>query len=189
MMTTTPGKGASQTNLVGVGLLLLDDSHKAIYANDEAVRVLTYPNRPGKTRALDRLFAERILPVLPGDAPSVESPTFKGFVSGKRHYFCHVFSVNAYSTSNAPVTAVLLERRARESVAIKDLAKQFNLSSHEQNAVRYLMLGLSNKEIARRMRLTPSKLKIYLKLVMTKLDIPTRSGIVGRLICGRIHDK
>ena len=189
MTSTTQDEGASQTNLVGVGLLLLDDSHKAIYANDEAVRVLTYPNPPGKIRALDRLFTEKILPVLPDEEPSAQPPTFSGFVSGKRHYFCHVFSVNAYLNSNSPVTAVLLERRARESVAIKELGEQFNLSSHEQDAVRYLMLGLSNQEIARQMRLTPSKLKIYLKLVMTKLDIPTRSGIVGRLIGGRIRDK
>ncbi len=189
MNNTTQSKGPSQTNLVGVGLVLLDDSHKAIYANDEAVQVLTYPNRPGKLKALDRLFVESVLLTLPDEEQPTQSPAFKGFLSGRRYYSCHIFPVEAYSDSNFPVTAVLLERRAPESVAVKQLGKRFNLSSHEQDVVKYLMMGFSDKEIARQTRLTPSKLKIYLRLVMTKLDVDSRSGIVGRLIGSRIHDE
>ena len=48
----------------------------------------------------------------------------------------------------------------------------------------HLMQGLTSKEIAQRMGISPYTVKTYVKLVMIKLGVTTRSGIVGKLVRG-----
>ena len=93
-----------------VGLLLLDASRKAIYANAEAVRVLAYPKRPRRKSVLDDLLDEK-LHFLLADAES--SPQFASccaFVSGRRHYLCRKFPVSSRTEGLRDATAIVFER-------------------------------------------------------------------------------
>jgi len=58
--------------------------------------------------------------------------------------------------------------------------QQYNLTSRELQAVELLMDGLRSKEIALRMQISPNTVKAFLRLVMLKMGVSTRSGIVGR---------
>ena len=44
-----------------------------------------------------------------------------------------------------------------------------------------LLQGLTSKEIAVRMGISPNTVKAFLRLVMVKMGVSTRSGIVGRI--------
>jgi DNA-binding CsgD family transcriptional regulator len=56
-----------------------------------------------------------------------------------------------------------------------------HLTPREQETVRLLANGFTNKEIAARMGVSVNTVKAFLRSVMLKLGVTTRAGIVGRL--------
>ena len=44
------------------------------------------------------------------------------------------------------------------------------------------MQGLTSKEIAKRMRISPHTVKTFLGLVLIKMGVATRSGIIAKII-------
>jgi two-component system nitrate/nitrite response regulator NarL len=61
------------------------------------------------------------------------------------------------------------------------LAEQFRLSQRERETVEYLLHGLTSKEIATRMNISPNTVKVFVRLIMVKMGASTRSGIVGKI--------
>src|ERR1700682_5235669 len=76
------------------GFLLLDSSQKLIFANEEVVRILSYPNgglRLGRSRYVDRLVLDKICPILRREGSSRQFPLINEFQSGRRRYAGRVF--------------------------------------------------------------------------------------------------
>jgi DNA-binding CsgD family transcriptional regulator len=48
--------------------------------------------------------------------------------------------------------------------------------------VELLFQGLTNKEVAQRMRISPHTVKALVRLVMAKMGVSTRSGILGKIV-------
>jgi len=69
-------------------------SFRAIYANDEAIQILAYPENPQKIEALDRFLAEKVQNVLKQTRSSTESGFVAEVTSGKRRYVCRAFSIS-----------------------------------------------------------------------------------------------
>ena len=164
----------------GIGFLLLDSSFEPIYANDDALQILTYPKDPREIGSLDGVLAKKIKSVLGSGHSSPRLPT--EFLSGRRHYRCRAFSLESQSTSPSLATAVLFERRPREAGDVAQSAAAFHLTGREQETVGFLVQGLTSKEIAARMRISPYTVKACIRLVLTKMDVSTRSGIVGKVV-------
>ncbi len=117
MLTKTKiGKAALQIDSSDVGLLLLDASHKVIYSNAEAVRVLAYPKRPRRKGALDALLGESMHLLLADTESSPQSAPFREFVSGRRHYLCRVIPVSSRAEGAPNATVVVFERRAKRPI-------------------------------------------------------------------------
>ena len=70
----------------------------------------------------------------------------------------------------------------RDRWALHDLAARFKLTDREQEAVEHLANGLTSKEIAQRMRISPNTVKTFLRFVMIKMGVTTRSGVIGKII-------
>jgi DNA-binding CsgD family transcriptional regulator len=101
-------------------------------------------------------------------------------VSGKRLYLCRSFRANALSNSR-PLVAVLLERVSAASISLTQVSERFHLTTREQEVLQYLSEGgLTTKEIAMRMGISPNTVKSFLRLIMLKMGVSTRSGIVGK---------
>ena len=76
----------------------------------------------------------------------------------------------------------MLERRSNESAKVNEISERFGLTAREQETVKYLVEGLTSKEIAQRMKISPNTVKAFLRLVMLKMNVSTRSGILGRIV-------
>jgi DNA-binding CsgD family transcriptional regulator len=76
----------------------------------------------------------------------------------------------------------LLIERDRVSADLLTIAKKFNLTRREYEAVQHLALGLTSKEIAARMGISPSTVKAFLRLAMIKTGVSTRSGLIGKFV-------
>jgi DNA-binding CsgD family transcriptional regulator len=64
---------------------------------------------------------------------------------------------------------------------LAEIGARFRLTSREQETVELLFEGLTSKEIADRMKISPNTVKAFLRLVMVKMGVSTRSGIIGKI--------
>ena len=166
-----------------VGFLLLDSSLRPVAFNAEAIRILGYPNRLANERPADAFLAERIRESLLNREPSRELPLVAEFRSGRRRYLCRAFSVDsdAKRSSRASI-AVLLERTAYGAIPLSPVSEHFSLTRRERDALECLLHGLSNKEIASRMNVSPNTVKAFLRLIMLKMEVSSRAAIVAKIM-------
>ncbi len=169
----------AHTHSSRVGFLLVDSSLELVYVNAEAVQILTYPQLPIEITALDSFLSENVRLLF----PEGESSPAADVMSGRRQYFCRLLPVASRCEVPSHATAVIFERSAERSVNIAQAAAEFQLSSREKETVAHLLKGLTTKEIARRMDISPYTVKTYVRLVMIKMGVATRSGVVGKLVC------
>jgi len=80
--------------------------------------------------------------------------------------------------------AVVLERSGAASRAAAEVSESFRLTDREREVVELLIQGLTNKEIAGRMDISPNTVRAFISMVMGKLGVSTRSGIVGIVFRG-----
>jgi DNA-binding CsgD family transcriptional regulator len=161
-----------------VGLVLLDASLNPIFYNAEALRIVSYPNKPSRT--LDAVSVESIRS-LAGARPDPDVPTTTKFVSGRRRYLCRAFGLEPSSrTGSWPTVAITLERES----LLRDQIARFQLTGREIEVVQHLAGGLTSKEIAQRMNISLNTVKTFCRLVMIKMGVTTRAGVIGKLVRG-----
>jgi DNA-binding CsgD family transcriptional regulator len=80
----------------------------------------------------------------------------------------------------------ILERISQGMPNLGIIFRRWNLSHREQDIVRLLFEDRSNKEIADTLHLSINTVKAYLKLLMRKLGVVSRAGMISLLLSGRI---
>ena len=167
-----------KSRLAEVGLILLDSSMKVMYSNDEALAVFSYPDRPATGKTAKAMLTEKIHEVFNERALYENVPVV--FISGRRSYICRSFSLGvSLSGPSKPSIAVTIER---DRQPLYELEVRFQLTEREREAVEHLSEGLTSKEIAQRMNISPNTVKTFLRLVMIKMGVTTRSGVIGKII-------
>jgi DNA-binding CsgD family transcriptional regulator len=181
-----------RATLTRPGLIVVDASLRVVANNGEALQILTYPEPPEKIRHLDTWLTNKIHSELVGkESP----PTFvDAFRSARRTYVCRSFPLDLRhqngngtnhsvpSHSGSGLLVVILERKSNDTAKIDEITERFGLTAREKETVEYLLQGLTSKEIAQRMKISPNTVKAFLRLVMVKMDVSTRSGIIGRIV-------
>ena len=166
-----------------VGFLLIDSLRRPIYANGEAARILLYPAKSRDDSSLKPLLGDRIRAMLPQRNGASQPDFHTVFLSGRRHYLCRAFYFGARPTASPEAnTALVLERVVQGRLDASEIAQQFGLTPREQETTELLMLGLTSKEIASRMSISPNTVKAFLRLIMFKMGVTSRSGVVGRIL-------
>jgi DNA-binding CsgD family transcriptional regulator len=184
---------------------VVDTALNLVASNTEAIQILTFPEPLDKIRNLDSWLTNKIRAHLV--ERQVQRPTsFVGeFRSAKRTYLCRSFplDVNANVTGNGnhngashhaemeesngsgvptALLVLMIERRSNGAVKLAEVAERFGLTAREQETVQLLLQGLTSKEIAQRMQISPNTVKAFIRLVMVKMSVSTRSGIIGKIV-------
>ena len=165
------------------GFLLLDGNAGIIGYNEEAVRILMYPTASKSGNGLEKLMADRVFSaLLDRRAPKGQVEFPKEFKSGRRRYLCRVFRLNWNFKGSQVGNVILLDRFSARVGVVSEISKEYDLTDREGQAVELLVQGLTSKETASRMDISANTVKAFLRLVMVKMGVSTRSGIVGRII-------
>lgn len=170
-----------------VGVLLLDAQARPVHFNAESASILGYPKQ---LRHIPSLGA--VLPAINGQlgSPSSAAPSNK-FTSGRRQYVCRVFLLDSNKTNSRvqPKYVVVLERVAcAPQVDVSRWSEQYQLTTRERETVEHVLQGLSTKEIATKMSISPSTVKTFLKLIMMKVGTSSRTGIIAKIQRGEGHE-
>jgi DNA-binding CsgD family transcriptional regulator len=165
------------------GLVVVDAALNLVASNTEAIQILVFPTRPDKIRQVDSVVSERIRTRLLDKHAAGGSGFVREFRSGNRTYICRSFPLNVNVKTSAPPAIVLVfERRPSNTIAMSEVSSQFGLTPREQETIQLLLQGLTSKEIAERMKISPNTVKAFLRLVMVKMGVSTRSGIIGKIV-------
>jgi DNA-binding CsgD family transcriptional regulator len=161
------------------GLVLTTLRLEPVYTTSEAIRILAYPAQPPATLGDVHAMLRRLLRadhVMPSSAPVT-------FLSGRRQYVCRPMMLDSRVSDAQPyLIALLLERRPRDAAPLAEMSRRFRLSPRESETVRHLVHGLTTKEVAQQMSVSPNTVKQFVRLAMSKLGVTTRSGIVGKIL-------
>lgn len=161
--------------------MLLDSSLQPIFVNRVAAEILSYPQQPEAHKNLSAFLAKKILSTLFSVQPSSAPVLVTEFLSGKRRYQCRAYRVDGvgYGGTHGSV-AVLLERFSAAAFSIGQISERFRLTTREQEVLRHLLVGRTTKEIATGMEISPHTVKAFLRMIMVKMGVSTRSAIVGK---------
>jgi DNA-binding CsgD family transcriptional regulator len=167
-------------NSVSDGLILLSSTLEIIYVNAAALEVLGFPENSQKTHPADPQLRMKVKSLLAKE-PSPDAPVVTSLKSGRRTYRCRAFKMQSEGNGHSLTLAILIERGVKSPFDTTKLADQFRLTQREQETVNYLLQGLSSKEIADRMQISPNTVKAFLRLIMVKMGTTTRYGILGKI--------
>jgi len=171
---------------LAAGFLILDASLRPIYASEEALAILAYPEVPSKNKGFDNFLQGRIRSLVPsnGHHNGFSPSKFQNEVaSGKRLYQLRAFSMkSSLAIERGPAIALLLERNPRGELELESVARKFRLTRRERETVDLLLQGLSTKQIASQMDISPNTAKAFLRSVMIKVGAENRTGIIGRIL-------
>jgi DNA-binding CsgD family transcriptional regulator len=164
-----------------VGVLLLDSQLRAVQFNAESANILGYPRRLNGVPSL-----HAVMPAINGQIENPSGPSApEGFTSGRRQYVCRVFILDSATKCGGrirPKFVVVLERVVRSrQIDVLWRSEQYQLTPRERETVEHVLKGLSSKEIATQMSISPRTVKSFLKLVMVKTGTSNRAGIIAKM--------
>ena len=164
-----------------VGILLLNSYFHPVHYNAEAANILGYPKKTRNAPSLDPVFSASQLTSL--NKPVV--PVVLELASGRRRYLCRAFHLDGCDSVDdrvQPRLVLVLERDSRQRADITWLSEHFQLTNRECETVKLLLKGLTSKEIAVEMSISPNTVKVFLKLAMVKVGASNRTALIARLL-------
>jgi DNA-binding CsgD family transcriptional regulator len=167
------------------GVILMDLSFRPIAIDRGATSILSalsherFPDtaNPDPTEAASRDIQELMRHAEP-DGP--ESMKLR-FHVGAFAYTGHTYLIEQ-SGSREKLMVFHLKRDLLESDRLAQVASRYHLTDREQEALRGIAMGLTNKELAQRMNIAPNTVKTFLRLVMVKMGVARRTGVVAKLL-------
>lgn len=168
------------------GVLLLTSSLDTVAYNQEALQILAFPNDPKRLQRLPSLLAGRIRRKIATRSFIEGQQSVREFKSGSRTYQCRALILQPAEmpTGKARASiALLIQRPPSAALSLKLRTwKEFELTRRERQTVELLLLGMTTKQIAHSMKLSPNTVKTYLRQIMTKMKVSSRTRILAKIM-------
>jgi DNA-binding CsgD family transcriptional regulator len=188
-MNTKPLRSAHWVSEQGTalgdeGVLLIDMKLRIIATDQGARRILAVEGKNGGSShdfhmLLPESLREPLNKVGSGDVPNVELP----FQVGKVGYTCRVFLIQPWTGLELePMLALRLYRAMSVTEAVELLAEHYRLTDREQRVLATIAAGLTSKEAADEMQISPNTVKSFLRSIMLKMSVTSRAAVVGKLL-------
>lgn len=165
------------------GIVLLDLSFRLLAADDGATAILQgFSQQFGEEEVISWLPMDDLIG-LRDEAVTERTSRRVTFRCGGQLYSCRAYLVQS-KLGLLPRTVLVLHLTREFQVydALHTVARQYRLTDREEEALVGISTGLTNKEVADQMHISPNTVKAFTRLIMLKLGVNTRSGIVGRVL-------
>lgn len=165
------------------GSILVDLSFRPIAADRGAQTLITTLAR-AEGREPARCLPNDLLHVLQDLSLDDLADAEARFQIGTIGYLCRVTVMNPCGGGAAtqPVLALYIQKNPDGNQAMREIADRFDLTEREYEALVNIASGLSAKEIAERMKISPNTVKAFLRLIMIKMGVTRRAGILSKVL-------
>ena len=163
-----------------VGVIVLDLALRPIAFDWGAAEMLTEAarRRGDSPLSMPRELLDAIRRPKPG-VPSEKIP----FRLGTRDFSCRAYLLESANPSQSgPMLAVHLERGLSVQDAVTQAGSEYGLTDRENEVLQEIASGLTSKEVAERMNISPNTVKAFLRMIMMKMGVSTRSGVIAKLL-------
>jgi DNA-binding NarL/FixJ family response regulator len=165
------------------GLVLLDYSLKVVAFDRGAAAIMKDQTQPaGSSQAICALPKEILNSIRNCKVPAISSLRMRARF-GKHEYSCRACLLQWQNSLSAqPAIAIHLEKVRSSNDAISDVGVKYQLTNREKEVLRGISLGLSSKVMADRMDISPNTVKAFSRLIMIKMGVTTRAGIIANIL-------
>lgn len=158
------------------GLVVVDLSFRAIAADSGAAKILS---RSGN----GWVVPEELLSSLKTRTISELADAKARFRIGTTGYICRVSVLQPCAGSaGQPLLAMRLHRQIEATDTVLEIAEKYELTDREREALTGISMGLTCKEVAHQMNISPNTVKAFLRLIMIKMGVTRRSGIISKVL-------
>ena len=165
------------------GLILLDHSFKVVAFDKGAAGILKDQAQSARSTHASCYLPKEILNTVRNSKITTISSLRMYMHVGKHEYSCRAFLLEWQNwLSSQPMIAIHLEKVSSSTDAIYDIGIKYQLTNREQEVLRGISLGLSSKVMAHRMEISPNTVKAFLRLIMIKMGVTSRAGIVANIL-------
>ena len=165
------------------GIFLIDMSLSPIGSDRGATRILKSQESDAAGARPRVSIPDEILDFIRNRSPADGSSFSANFLIGQRRYRCRSYVVQCeYPNLGPSLLAVHLEADISGNDPISEIAANYRLTEREEEALRGIALGLTTKELAHRMEISPNTVKAFVRLIMIKLGVTTRAAIMVKVL-------
>lgn len=164
------------------GIILLDPSLKAIAFNREAEAILTYPGGRDSGAATNLRIPEAVLEKVGRLGSSECGSALTYFHAGRREYVSWACSLGSHDGLPERLVALMVLRNSSTMELVTRVSAQYKLTNRERETLEAISHGLSSKEAAERMKISPNTVRSYLRLIMMKMGVGTRAGVLAKIL-------
>jgi DNA-binding CsgD family transcriptional regulator len=165
------------------GVILTDHSLRLIALDSRAVAILKDVSEHNGADSLPLSVPREVSSVFLNRA-SGDWSEIRIQLAGKRHdYRCTVYQLESQNgIFKQGIVTLYLQRDASPNSAILHIVTRCGLTPREEGVLRGISIGLTTKEVAQQLKISPNTVKTYLHSIMLKLGVTTRAAIVGKLL-------
>jgi DNA-binding CsgD family transcriptional regulator len=161
--------------------VLMDMSLRTLAIDRGASAILHGKSLGGlKPKTPNSLLPKAIMDTIGACDPRDLSSTTLIFQLGSNDYTCRAYLME--TDNGFPAMIALHIEKITSTDAISAVAEKYNLTEREQETLRGIAMGLSSKELAGRMNISPNTVKVFVRLIMIKMGVSTRGAIISQLL-------
>jgi DNA-binding CsgD family transcriptional regulator len=164
----------------------MDLSLRVIACDRGAAAILNRANQPKAQAGHVPRLPEELVDMLRRREFVDQAPSRGCLRIGHSEYVCRAYLVEGNGGRlTESIVALHLERDLSASEAASETGVRYQLTGRELEALEGILMGLGNKEVAERMNISPNTVKAFLHLIMIKMGVATRAGIVAKVLHNR----
>ena len=164
-------------NVLNDGVVIVDGSFRPIALDRGAEAILGGLSENGKGEAG---VTQQILNLLQSRSAQDSDGRPMYVTAGGHHYNCRVFVVRPRDGAD-PMLTLYLRREISLVDAVRQLAAEHGLTEREEEALIGLSQGLSSKEVAFQMKISPNTVKAFVRLAMIKMGARSRASVFAKV--------
>jgi DNA-binding CsgD family transcriptional regulator len=171
-----------RTEPLSSGIVLMDKSLNPIASDTGADRILSsWAHEAGSAKHRVSI-PEHVIDLIRSRPPAANFPVTTKFSIGGHRLRCRAYLAQSDHPILAPaIIAVHFETDLNGADPISDMASDYHLTKREEEALRGIAMGLTTKELADRMSISPNTVKAFVRMIMIKLGVESRIAIILRL--------
>ena len=164
------------------GVILLDVSLRLLAFDEGAAAILSGSPQPEPETEWTFQVPKEVLDALPVAFTPDPLARRVRFRVGSRAYMCNIHDAQS-QVEGIPGRVIVLHlaRDLSMADALSQIRTEYRLTVREQQALEGVLLGLTSKEVAERMSISPNTVKAFLRMVMGKMGVTSRTGLVAKL--------
>jgi DNA-binding CsgD family transcriptional regulator len=165
------------------GVVLMNFSLQVIACDAGADAILRSHSQRSRTQGVALVIPEEILSLTISYKHGHMASGRTSVQIGGYQYICRAYVMEPQNrAATQPMVMLHLQRDTAAADAVRQIAREYDLTDREEQALLGLARGLTSREVAEEMDISPHTVKAYVRLIMIKMGVSRRAAIVGKLL-------